>query len=494
MPNGLGMLLGALSGGGQALAQEETTKKAEAQRAFENQLQLAQFNRQMEIAATQAENIKEDNARARLAAQDAQTTSAYTSARPDISADPSIGDKGQTGQAIPDALVARLRQMGRPLSGGTTILPSPAPQMAPVPLPNGLGSLPAPDTGSPATGAPEPSGGPSGPPPAPALSLPTAQLGGIDSKPFTRPATEPELTAHTTQVKTLNGLQEETANKLLANGALDRVGGDYTKLQPKEIAAIGIVYPHMATIVAPPPKAAQVEPSLEDSTGSPVMSLDQGKTWLQVGTNKPAVGPIRKAHDTTTSDANRSDKSFQYNNTQLEAVAKPLRDQIDRLGRLATTVNNPSPQSDALVAPELLTAMAGGQGSGLRMNEAEISRIVNGRNNWENIKAAVRKWQTDPNVAFQISPDQRAQIQKLLLHMNSRVQAKMSVLDGANQALIDTSDVTTQRQVVADAHKKLNMIESNAGKFMVVDPKQGLHFFDTPDDENAFRAAMSGGR
>ena len=38
--------------------------------------------------------------------------------------------------------------------------------------------------------------------------------------------------------------------------------------------------------------------------------------------------------------------------------------------------------------------MAGGQGNGLRMNEAEISRIVGGRTNWESFKAKLGAWQS----------------------------------------------------------------------------------------------------
>jgi hypothetical protein len=62
---------------------------------------------------------------------------------------------------------------------------------------------------------------------------------------------------------------------------------------------------------------------------------------------------------------------------------------VPRFGRLRDTLNQKSPQADALVAPELLTVIAGGQGSGLRMNEAEIARSVGGRSHLEDLKAAL---------------------------------------------------------------------------------------------------------
>lgn len=162
------------------------------------------------------------------------------------------------------------------------------------------------------------------------------------------------------------------------------------------------------------------------------------------------------------SDA-RSDKSFQYNNSALDKAATPVDQAVQRLGRLQDTLAQGTPQADALVAPELLSVMSGGQGSGLRMNEAEISRIVGGRSAWENLKASMQHWSTDPNAARSITPDQQQQIRTLVDAVHSKLLQKQKFIDDAREALIDTDDPKEHRRIVADTKQKLDQVDSSSG-------------------------------
>ena len=155
----------------------------------------------------------------------------------------------------------------------------------------------------------------------------------------------------------------------------------------------------------------------------------------------------------------RSDRSYQFNSKQLEAVGKPITDANQRLGRLQDALAQGTPQADALIAPELLTVMAGGQGSGLRMNEAEISRIVGGRSKWQNLQASINQWSADPSKANSITPEQRQQIRSLVSEVSKKLQAKQTIIDDANQQLINETDPIRHRQVVADAKRKLSQID-----------------------------------
>lgn len=158
----------------------------------------------------------------------------------------------------------------------------------------------------------------------------------------------------------------------------------------------------------------------------------------------------------------RTDKSYQYNDSQITKLETPLDQLGARLGRLKETLAQATPQADALAAPELLTVMAGGQGSGLRMNEAEIQRIVGGRSHWENLKAALQKWSTDPTHANSLTPDQRQQMQSLVNAVGSKLQAKSDILAQAHQDLINAGDVDEHRRIVANVRNKLNQIDSGS--------------------------------
>ena len=167
-------------------------------------------------------------------------------------------------------------------------------------------------------------------------------------------------------------------------------------------------------------------------------------------------------------ETGRGDKSYQFNSTQLENVAKPIDQLVQRLGRLQDTLRQGTPQADALVAPELLTVMAGGPGSGLRMNEAELARIVGGRSNLESLKAAANKWRLDPRTANSITPAQRQQIRELVSTVDTKLKAKQQIIDSSRTDLINTDKTSEHRAIVARTRKQLDDIDS--GKATIISP------------------------
>lgn len=155
----------------------------------------------------------------------------------------------------------------------------------------------------------------------------------------------------------------------------------------------------------------------------------------------------------------RLDRSYQFHTGQISALAKPIQDRSDRIERLRVSLNENSPQADALIAPELLTVMAGGQGSGLRMNEAEISRIVGGRNHWQDLKSAALKWQADPTKPFLITPEQRMQVISLVDEISKRTQEKLGAVNEAQSKMVNAPNVETHRKIFSDLRNKLSASE-----------------------------------
>lgn len=157
----------------------------------------------------------------------------------------------------------------------------------------------------------------------------------------------------------------------------------------------------------------------------------------------------------------RSDRSYQFNSTQLDRYAKPVSDLQTRMARLKDSLDQNSPQADTLLGPELLSIMSGGQGSGLRMNEAEIARIVGGRSKWESLKAAAQQWSPDPKVANSITPEQRQQIRDLAKAVQNRLDAKQQVIDDARDDLASSDDPVKHRRIVTNTLHKL--LEADQG-------------------------------
>lgn len=172
---------------------------------------------------------------------------------------------------------------------------------------------------------------------------------------------------------------------------------------------------------------------------------------------------LQQPKDTSAADNGRMDRSYTSANSSLEALRKPLADQAERFGRLTDTINQHSPQADALIAPEMLTVMAGGIGSGLRMNEAEIARIVGGRSNFESLKAQLNKWSLNPKEALSVTESQRGQIRDLMKAVGDKSSKRLAILNQASQDLIDAPDVGTHRRIVAQARKAIDDIGLAAG-------------------------------
>ena len=156
----------------------------------------------------------------------------------------------------------------------------------------------------------------------------------------------------------------------------------------------------------------------------------------------------------------RLDRSYDLQAKRIDAERTPIKQIATRMSNLQTTLDQKNPQADALVAPELLSIMSGGQGSGLRMNEAEISRIVGGRSAWENLKAQMQHWSTDPNSARSITPEQDKQIRALVSAVQTKIAAKMQAIEAADDALLDAEDIKSQRKITADLRKQLDAIDA----------------------------------
>jgi hypothetical protein len=165
-----------------------------------------------------------------------------------------------------------------------------------------------------------------------------------------------------------------------------------------------------------------------------------------------------------TVNVGQGEKTFEYSDKALGSIAKPIEELAMRMGRLKDTLAQGSPQADALIAPELLTVMAGGQGSGLRMNEAEIARVVGGRSQWESLKAAAQHWSMDPTAARSITPEQDRQIRSLIHAVDGKMQRKLGILNDARSKLVDTPDPSQQHRLVADTHRALQQVDLNEGQ------------------------------
>jgi hypothetical protein len=219
----------------------------------------------------------------------------------------------------------------------------------------------------------------------------------------------------------------------------------------------------------PPTAKGQEHISLEGPGGKPIAANyhpDTGKYTDASGNEIANPKPYEKPNVTNVNAG--GEKAFEYSDKALTSLSAPISQIQMRMGRLKDTLAQGTPQADALAAPELLTIMAGGQGSGLRMNEAEIARIVGGRSHWENLKAAAQKWSTNPETANSITADQRQQVRALVATVDAKLTQKQNILNDAGQNLLDAKSPEEQHRVIIEARRALTQIDAGGNQ-----PAQG---------------------
>jgi hypothetical protein len=265
-----------------------------------------------------------------------------------------------------------------------------------------------------------------------------------------------------TATNAVQELEKATFGIPQPDGSVKNVEGTFNK-KTGEYAYQGQVVPNAVKDATPPPTTeagldAEFQKLEEKRLSGTTLTAAERAKWSAFK-NRKTLGAVTNFNLNAgkVSDA-RLDKSYSDANRQLTTIRSPLDAQAERMGRLIESVNQKTPQADALIAPELLTVMAGGQGSGLRMNEAEISRIVGGRSNMESLKAALNKWQVDPTKALSITDAQRVQIRDLIAAVQKRTSEKLDAINTASESLIDAGDVESHRRIISDLRKKLDTV------------------------------------
>ncbi len=181
------------------------------------------------------------------------------------------------------------------------------------------------------------------------------------------------------------------------------------------------------------------------------------KTGEITPTNTAASPIAPQGPDQGAANDRRSDASYNASKARIDALRKPLDDMAGRMSKLTDTLDQNNPQADSLVAPELMVAMAGGMGSGVRVTQSEIDATIGGRSGWESLKAAIGRWQSDAMNTFS-SP--AGEMRQLIGTVSAKANAKIAAVQKADADLLDAKDVNEQRKIVIGAQKQLEDITS----------------------------------
>jgi hypothetical protein len=160
----------------------------------------------------------------------------------------------------------------------------------------------------------------------------------------------------------------------------------------------------------------------------------------------------------TDKGTEQAGKIFDKYSAQVDKLGTPIEAAATRSGLLVHNIDLKNKQGDALIAPELLSIAAGGAGSGLRMNEAEISRVIGGRAVWDTLMSKAKQLQESGGT---FDDTQRAQLRSIATYINDRNSAQTALLNKGRDALLrDQGSESGVRGTYEKIHKAVSEVGS----------------------------------
>jgi ElaB/YqjD/DUF883 family membrane-anchored ribosome-binding protein len=197
---------------------------------------------------------------------------------------------------------------------------------------------------------------------------------------------------------------------------------------------------------------ARVDQAMQQNEAGNV-NKEQHEATAAEHTATAAEHTATAAHNATE----QAGKVYDKYNTQVDKLKTPADAAAARANLAIHNLDLRNKQADSLVAPEILTLAAGGQGSGLRMNDAEISRIIGGRSAWDTLKSMVNKV-IQSNGTF--DDTQRGQLRSIAGYIAERSAATSSVLDKTRENMLaGQNDEDKVRKAYSDGNRIATSIQ-----------------------------------
>ena len=178
-----------------------------------------------------------------------------------------------------------------------------------------------------------------------------------------------------------------------------------------------------------------------------------GRTIKDLGESgeKPPVTNINAQNNERDREAARFAKPHEASLTAANAQLEKIAD--------ARSMINGNAEAQATGIPKVLTALVSGQGSGVRITQAELNMIGKARGVAGDIEGTLRKWAGKG----QLTPEQQRQLTGMLDDVKARIVQKQGIV---NTALDKINSVNSREEIVKadkEARQALGELEKGGG-------------------------------
>lgn len=183
------------------------------------------------------------------------------------------------------------------------------------------------------------------------------------------------------------------------------------------------------------------------------------------GAEAAARMPTELAIAATNRQANLGNQSYAQAHADIAKEAGPLEQTAQKIANIKERIANGMPQDWANVPAMVLSLSAGGQGSGLRMNQALIEQELGGAGKWAQLQGFAQQFNPNTDNASKIGDIQKAQFKSVVASIDKQVQARLDVVNGARTQLnaASPSDTSAHRAIADGVHTKLQQLDQQPG-------------------------------
>lgn len=230
--------------------------------------------------------------------------------------------------------------------------------------------------------------------------------------------------------------------------------------QVQETAATLVAKKNGITLV--PGKSAydQLPPELQlQATTKAAMAKENPaliQNTLATGeSNRQSAAMVRQNAETAQADRETASltRSYQTGQTAVQA-------QMERITEAQQMLNSGNAETQTLAVPKVLTALLSGQGSGIRITQAELNSIAKARG----IAGNVYGWIQKAGSGKSLTPDQNTQLQGILQDVGRRLNQKMQVASHTIDQIQNAPDRAGRIAADQTGRKNLNSMESGGSQ------------------------------
>jgi hypothetical protein len=148
---------------------------------------------------------------------------------------------------------------------------------------------------------------------------------------------------------------------------------------------------------------------------------------------------------------------------EFQKRGQTTESQLQSIREAERFINMKTPAADSLIAPLVIKSTISGSGSGFRMTQGEIDKVLGSGSNWDKLKVALQKWDLNHNDALALDDDMREDMRKLARGIRDKAKQTARKIVDARHTVDDAKTVDEVHKARTALQEALNFADPDEG-------------------------------